>query len=104
MARPFTVLWTRPALDGLLEIVRHIQADNPTAARRFAERIKTKVARLERFPASGRVLPEFPASSLRELIVGNYRVIYRIVEPPKTVEILAFRHGARLLESEPGTD
>ena len=104
MARPFTVVWTRPALDSLLEIVRHIQADHPTAARRFAEQIKTKVSRPERFPVSARVVPEFPASGLREVIVGDYRVIYRVLEPRKTVEVLTVRHGARLLESEPGTD
>jgi plasmid stabilization system protein ParE len=104
MARPFTVVWTRPALDSLLEIVRRIQADNPTAARRFAEQIKTKVSRLERFPASARALAEFPASGLREVIAGDYRVICRIVEPRKTVEILTVRHGARLLDTEPGTD
>jgi len=104
MARPFTVVWTRPALDSLLEIVQHRQADNPAAARRFAEQIKKKVARLERFPASARSLPEFPTSGLREVIAGDYRVIYRIVAPRRTVEVLTVRHGARLLEREPGTD
>lgn len=98
MARRVSVVWTRPALDNLLDIVRHIQADKPTAAQSFASSIKTKVARLENFPESGRLVPEFPSSGLRELVIGDYRVIYRILATPPTVQILTVRHGARLLE------
>jgi len=75
----------------------HIQTDNPTAAHRFAEQIKSKVSRLADFPASGRIVPEFPGSGLREIIVGNYRIIYRAAKRPPRVEILTVRHGARLL-------
>jgi len=101
MARRAGVVWARPALDSLLDIVRHIQADNPSAARRFAAAIKTKTARLQKFPESGRTVPEFPASGLRELIVGDYRVIYRVLKAPASVQILSVRHGARLLEFSP---
>ncbi|MBI3809364.1 MAG: type II toxin-antitoxin system RelE/ParE family toxin [Nitrospiraceae bacterium] len=103
MPRRASVVWTRPALDSLLDIVRHIQTDNPAAARQFGATIKTKVARLEKFPESGRTVPEFPASGLRELIVGDYRVIYRTLKTPASVQILAVRHGARLLESPPAS-
>jgi len=102
MANPATIVWTRPALDTLLDIVCHIQLDNPNAARRFADEIKKKVLRLERFPDSGRLVPEFPTSGLREILAADYRVIYRHVRPRKTVEILSVRHGSRLLSSEPG--
>ncbi len=98
MAKRVSVLWTNPALDSLLEIVHHIQSDNPSAARRFASSIKTKVARLQNFPESGRIVPEFPFSGLREIIANDYRVIYRILRNPTRVAILAVRHGARLLD------
>src|SRR2546427_5998386 len=101
MARRAGVVWARPAPDGLLNIVRHIQADTPPAARRFAAAIKTKTARLQKFPESGRTVPEFPASGLRELIVRDYRVIYRVLKAPASVQILSVRHGARLIESPP---
>jgi toxin ParE1/3/4 len=97
MPRPAPLVWTQPALDSLLEIVQHIQADNPTAAHRFAEQIMNKVSRLADFPASGRIVPELPGSGLREIIVGNYRIIYRAAKRPPRVEILTVRHGARLL-------
>lgn len=101
MAKPTAVVWTRPALDSLLDIVRHIQTDNPHAAKRFADQIKKKTLRLERFPDSGRLVPEFPASGLREIIADDYRVIYRVATRPARVEIIAVRHGARLLVAPP---
>ena len=101
MARHTPLVWTQPAIDSLLEIVRHIQADNPTAAHRFAEQIKSRVSRLAAFSDSGRIAPEFPGSGLREIIVGNYRIIYRAANRPRRVEILTVRHGARLLPDTP---
>ncbi|MBI4402034.1 MAG: type II toxin-antitoxin system RelE/ParE family toxin [Nitrospirae bacterium] len=101
MPRRASVVWTRPALDSLLDITRPIRADNPSAARHFAASITTKVARLAKFPESGRLVPEFPSSGLRELIVGDYRVIYQVLRVLVRVQILSVRHGARILESPP---
>lgn len=93
--RPYAITWTNPALENLLEIAQYIQADNPAAARKLVKQIKTKVSRLARFPKSGRFVPEFPSSGLRELIVENYRIIYRILPGKSAVQILTVRHGAR---------
>ena len=101
MANRVTIVWTRPALASLLEIARYIQIENPSAARRLATTIKSRVARLEKFPESGRTVPEFPTSDLREIIVSDYRVIYRYLKAASRVEILAVRHGARVLEPPP---
>jgi len=96
--RRASLVWTRPALDGLLEITHYIMVDNPSAARAFADKIKAKVGRLRTFPESGRVVPEFPASDLREVLIGDYRVIYRFLKTKQTVQVLAVYHGARLLD------
>lgn len=93
------VVWTRPALEELKQIVTYIRADNPSAATRFGGVIRTKVARLELMPRLGRIVPEFPESGLRELLHGNYRIIYRIA--PERIVILSVYHGQRLLEREP---
>jgi len=92
------VEWTVPALRSLLEVVQYIKADDPEAAQRFGKEIKKKVARLAQFPNSGRMVPEFPTSGLREVIVGNYRIIYRLVSKKSRVEILTVHHGARRIE------
>ena len=97
MTKRISVTWTDPALDHLLEIVAYIKLDNPSAAERFAATLKTKVTRLEEFPESGRKVQEFPSSGLREIIVQDYRIIYQIRQKPLRVEILAVRHGTRLL-------
>ncbi len=99
MPKRASLVWTRPALDNLLDVVRYIKRDNPPAAQRFAATIKAKVTRLELLPESGRLVPEFPSGELREVLVNDYRIIYRVVTPRTRVEILAVRHGARRLES-----
>lgn len=96
--RRASLVWTRPALDGLLEITHYIMADNSSAARAFADNIKAKVGRLRMFPESGRVVPEFPSSGLREVLIGDYRIIYRFLKRMQTVQILAVHHGARWLD------
>jgi toxin ParE1/3/4 len=96
--RRASLVWTRPALDGPLAITQYIMADNPSAARAFADNIKVKVGRLRTFPESGRVVPEFPSSGLREVLIGDYRVIYRFLKSTQKVQVLAVHHGARSLD------
>lgn len=98
MPKRATVVWTKPALDSLLEIVRYIRRENPGAAQRFGRAVKFKTTRLASFPESGRVVPEFPSSELREIVLGNYRIIYRHLPDEASVEVLTVRHAARLLE------
>jgi len=42
------------------------------------EKLISRVRQLERLPESGKIVPEFGQNSIRELIEGNYRVIYKI--------------------------
>ena len=50
--------------------------------------------RLEQFPESGRIIPEFPDLPYREVVVRPYRFFYRI--KGSTVWIVAAWHGAQL--------
>ena len=79
-----------------LDAVAYILRENPAAARRFKQRAQTVLRRLERFPESGRVLPEFPDLPYREVIVGSYRFFYRVAR--KTVWVVAVWHGAQIPE------
>jgi toxin ParE1/3/4 len=56
-----------------LAIVAYIRRENPTAAARFRQRAEEALRRLEAFPESGRVVPEFPDLPYREIIVSSYR-------------------------------
>lgn len=77
-----------------LAVVEHILADRPSAARRFYRRAQLALKRLERFPNSGRRLPEFPELPFRELLLRPYRFFYRINRG--TVWVVAVWHGAQL--------
>jgi len=73
--------------------------DNPAAARRFRQRAESVLRRLERFPASGRILPEFPDLPYREVIVTPYRFFSRVSD--RTVWVVGVWHGAQIPE-DPG--
>jgi len=66
-----------------LAAVTYIRADNPDAARRFRHRAEQMLRRLERFPNSGRKVPEFPDLPYREVIVKPYRFFYRPLGSPR---------------------
>jgi len=70
--------------------------DSPQYASLFAIDVLASVERLQFFPRSGRILPEMQDPDIREIILGNYRIVYRIRR--ETVEVLTVWHGARLLD------
>ena len=79
-----------------LSVIRRIHRDDPSAAIRFRRRSEKILRRLERFPRSGRVIPEFPQLPFREVLVSPYRFFYRI--QGKTIWVVAVWHGAQLPE------
>ena len=62
----------------------------------FTIKVFEAVERLKLFSESGRIVPELNRKEIREVILGNYRIIYRIKE--EIAEILTVYHSARLLE------
>jgi plasmid stabilization system protein ParE len=91
------VTWTDQSLDDLDAICLFIARDFLEYAKLFAIRAFEATDRLETFPKSGRVVPEIGREDIREIILGNYRIIYRIVT--EEVEILTVHHGAKPLEN-----
>lgn len=87
------VKWTKPALDDLMDIVHYISKDSKVYAERFATRVIEAARRLEDFPYSGRLVPEFGKDDIRELIYGSYRIIY--VVRGKICYVTAVVHGSR---------
>lgn len=91
------VRFTPSARNQFLAALAYIHRDNPAAARRFRQRAEKILKRLEEFPASGRIIPEFPDLPYREVAIAPYRFFYR----PKgdTLWIVAVWHGAQLPQS-----
>ncbi len=81
----------------LAALYEQIDAAHSGAARKWYEGLKEFILRLEQNPNRCPVTPE--SSKLRHLLYGHkphvYRVIYRVREPQKEVEVLHIRHGAR---------
>ena len=92
------ILWTEQAFLRLAVIEEFISRDNPQAAERLVSRLIERVAPLARFPEMGRMVPEVPGSDLRELIEGNYRIVYRL--RGKVIEIITVFEAHRLLPEE----
>lgn len=55
-----------------------IAQDSRQYASLFAMRLLEAIERLDPFPMSGRIVPECAVLAIREIIHGNYRVIYRV--------------------------
>ncbi len=72
------VRWSKQALNDLLFIGRYIASRNPGGARRLLARLRARVNGMTEFPFSGRMVPEFMRKGLREVIEGNYRIVYEV--------------------------
>ena len=88
------VTWAPQALEDVEAIRAHVARDSVPYADLLVERLVAAVARLEQHPLSGRVVPEVRNESLREVLHGNYRVVYRVGSD--LVEIVTVFHGAQL--------
>jgi len=93
------VLWTDPAIDDLQAIRDYIGRDSELYADEFIFGILSAAERLETFPELGRTTPEASASIIREIIFGNYRIIYRVHQD--MIQILTVINGSRDLSRLP---
>lgn len=91
----YSVVWSSRALDDVDAIAAYIARDSPAYASAVVGKILEITRNLDRFPLSGRVVPEFEDESIREKIVYSYRVIYRV--EVSTVTIAAVIHGKQAL-------
>lgn len=87
------VRFTPSALLQFLEALEYIRRDKPSAARKFRQRAEKVLRRLEVYPESGRLIPEFPDLPPREVVIKPYRFFYRVEK--KTIWIVAVLHGAQ---------
>jgi len=89
------IIWSPLAVDRASEIADYIAQDKPSAAEKWIDTVFSKVEQLKSSPEIGRIIPEINDSQFRELIYGNYRIIYRI--ETKQISILTIRHGRQIL-------
>lgn len=88
------VIWAPQAIQDVEAIRAHVARDSAHYANLVVERIVAAVERLQDDPLSGRVVPELGDESIREVIHGSYRIVYRLRHG--VAEIATVFHGARL--------
>jgi toxin ParE1/3/4 len=91
------LIWSENAITDLENIYDFIAKDSPFYAKAQVDKIVNSVERLSLFPESGRQIPGFSYFPHREVIVGNYRVIYRFDSNSDEVKMITVLHGSRLL-------
>jgi plasmid stabilization system protein ParE len=93
----YSVNITTRAERDLTQLFEDINASDSAAALQWYRGLKEVILRLKEQPNRGAVTPE--NALLRHLLYGHkphiYRVIYRVVERHRRVEVLHIRHGAR---------
>jgi plasmid stabilization system protein ParE len=92
------IKWNEDAIIDIDEIAFFIAEDSVVYAQIQVERFFEKVELLRNSPKAGRKVPEGNDEKIRELIEGNYRIIYQI-KSSSEIEILCVIHGMRLLKN-----
>ena len=91
----FKVIWAPSARLDLKEIVSYIAEDNPEIAQRFGLTLIGATKSLASLPVRGRVVPELGSPQIREVIFKPYRIIYRVKENERVLEVVRVWHAAR---------
>ena len=88
------IRFTPSAEAQLNSAIDFIRRDRPSAAVAYAKRARQHLSRLASFPDSGRMVPEYPSSSVREVVIPPYRFFYQ--QRDADIWILAVWHEAQL--------
>ncbi len=94
------IKWTTYALEDINSIAEFIAKDSEYYAIVQVERFFQQVLILETHPNAGRRVPEIDRDDIREIIEGNYRIIYKIYSKSH-IDILTVHHSSRLLSNNP---
>jgi plasmid stabilization system protein ParE len=95
------VNWTKQAVQDIDKIAEFIAKDSDHYAKIQVQRFFNAAKVLERQPRSGKIVPEKQDPIIRELLIGSYRIIYKILSATK-IDILTVHHNKRLLSNNPG--
>ncbi len=95
-----TITFSQKALLQIEDIVRFIAADKPGAAQQWAHGVQQAVRNLKAFPYLGRQVPEYSIDTLRELLYGEYRIVYQVNIPLARLEVLSLFHSKQMFPLE----
>ena len=87
------IIWAYAAEEDLEAAALYIHRDSPSYAASFIHRALEAGRSLSELAERGRIVPELRDSSIREIFIYSYRLVYRIEDD--RISILALIHGRR---------
>lgn len=93
------VILTDRFLERVEKFSDYIALDHIPTAIKWAWEVFDRCEQLRSHPKSGRIVPEFARPEIRELIHGNYRLIYEI--KTKQIDMLTIWHTSQELPDKP---
>jgi addiction module RelE/StbE family toxin len=97
--KPRKVEYSPTALFDLEDIADYIARDNPVAPEQWVDKLIAAAEKVASHPRSGRAVPETDDPKIREVIVGDYRLVNRVEE--KRLLVLTVIEGHRRLRGLP---
>lgn len=94
-----SLVWTEISRNDLKDIFDFISRDSHRYASITVSKIYQRAQTIIANPFIGRVVPEFENKNIREIVTGNYRIVYRIINDHQ-VDILRIYHSARYLSDD----
>ena len=91
----FKLIWSPKAQIDFRDLLYYISESNHQAAVNFGSEVIKVIEKLAEFPESGKMVPEFYNSAIREIICKPYRIIYRVRRNEGLIEITRIWHAAR---------
>lgn len=88
------LIWSDQAISDLEAIGDFIGQDSEKFAKITVKKLFERALVLKTFPTMGRIVPEKNFPKLRELIEGNYRIIYEIISELE-IHIITIHHSRR---------
>jgi toxin ParE1/3/4 len=92
------IIWSKLAREDIKSIKEYISKDSEVYAKNTILKIKKKVDLLIQNPNLGRDIPEVNNPIYREIIEGNYRIMFKKVG--FEIQILTIFHGARAFQKD----
>jgi len=99
MKKTYEVRWSETSEKDLIDIIEYIAGDSPSHAYEVFKEVKRKASSLHMFPDRGRMVLELQDQGItqyRELIIGSWRIIYRISD--RNVYVLSVLDSRRNVE------
>jgi plasmid stabilization system protein ParE len=93
------IVLTARFLTRVEECTDYIALDHIPTAIKWAEDVFEHCQILSDQPESGRIVPEFRRPEIRELMHGNYRLVYEL--KPNQIDMLTIWHTRQMLPDDP---